>query len=284
MAASVDPEAFKGDLPMTSQVDLEFRSIGHVYGGGNRHRRPVEALRDVSLSLPAGSLTCIVGESGCGKSTLLRMAAGILRPTSGSVCIAGEEIRSPGRERAFVFQDHNLFPWKTTRQNVEWGAKMMGVPRDRYRSNSERLLAVMGLERFANSLPGELSGGMKQRVGIARALCVEPSWLLMDEPFSALDAHTRERMQTELLRVLEEERRGVLFITHSVDEAILLADRVIVMSPRPGTVLQEVPIDLPRPRSGRLPEVRRDPRWAEYRLRLDDLLNGQGKPLHASRV
>ena len=208
----------------------------------------VLAVADVGLEIKEGEFACLLGPSGCGKSTLLKIVGGLIPATSGTVEIRGQEIRGPGPDRAFVFQDYALFPWMTVRDNVEFGLATRGVERERRRQISTDLLRVMGLSEFAGKYPHHLSGGMKQRVSIARALAVEPQVLLMDEPFGALDAQTRFVMQQELLRIWRLYKKTVLFVTHSIDEALYLADRVLVMTARPGTIKEELAIPIPRPR------------------------------------
>ena len=208
----------------------------------------VLAIADVSLEIKEGEFVCLLGPSGCGKSTLLKIVGGLIPATSGTVEIRGQAIRGPGPDRAFVFQDYALFPWMTIQGNVEFGLAARGVELGRRRQVSADLLKVMGLTEFAEKYPHHLSGGMKQRVSIARALAVEPQVLLMDEPFGALDAQTRFVMQQELLRVWRLYKKTVLFVTHSIDEALYLGDRVLLMTARPGTVKEELKIPLPRPR------------------------------------
>lgn len=208
----------------------------------------VLAVADVSLEIREGEFVCLLGPSGCGKSTLLKIVGGLIPATSGTVEIRGQEVRAPGSDRAFVFQDYALFPWMTVQDNVEFGLATRRVERERRRQVSTDLLKVMGLSEFAEKYPHHLSGGMKQRVSIARALAVDPQVLLMDEPFGALDAQTRFVMQQELLRIWSLYKKTVLFVTHSIDEALYLADRVLVMTARPGTTKEEMKIPLPRPR------------------------------------
>ncbi|HEV8439892.1 MAG TPA: ABC transporter ATP-binding protein [Methylomirabilota bacterium] len=210
---------------------------------------PVTALRDVSFAVSASEFLCLVGRSGCGKTTLLNLVAGFLRPTSGQIRIAGQAVSGKGVDRGVVFQDFaQLFPWRTAQRNVEFGLEMKGIGAVERAETARRFLRLVDLERFAGSYPHQLSGGMQQRVAIARALAYNPSVLLMDEPFAALDALTRDEMQRLLVDVWTETRKTVLYVTHNVAEAVYLADRVIVLSPHPGTVAAEVKITLPRPR------------------------------------
>jgi NitT/TauT family transport system ATP-binding protein len=213
--------------------------------------RPIEALTGVSLAIDRNEFCCIVGPSGGGKSTLLNIVAGFERPTRGTVSVAGVPVAGPSVSRVMVFQEFALFPWLTVRENVSFGLEMQGVAKALRRHIATRYLKLVNLERFAESYPSELSGGMKQRVAIARALAVDPEMLLMDEPFGALDAHTRGLMQGELLRIWERERKTVLFVTHSVEEAVVLADTIVVIAGRPGTARAVLRVDMPRPRDDR---------------------------------
>jgi len=215
----------------------------------------MEVLREINLSIRENEFICFIGPSGCGKTTLLRIIAGLEEPTSGTVSLAGDLITGPGPERGMVFQEYSLFPWRTVLDNIAFGLELKGVPADERRTQSRQYLKMVGLERFETRYPHELSGGMKQRVAIARALVNDPKALLMDEPFGALDAQTRNIMQSELLRIWEEEKKTVVFVTHSVDEAIFLADRIVTMSARPGRVKDVIEITLPRPRNRTSSEV-----------------------------
>lgn len=214
---------------------------------------PVEALRNINIGCGEGEFVCLLGLSGCGKSTLLQMIAGLERPTEGQIVVAGRELDGPSPATAVVFQDHGLFPWMTVQHNVEFNLKARRTPRAERRSRAAAMLALTGLEAFAARYPHELSGGMRQRVGIARALTTRPQALLMDEPFGALDAQTRTRLQGELLDIWARQRTTVLFVTHSIDEALILADRVLVFTPRPGRLAADVPVPLDRPRDPRSP-------------------------------
>lgn len=208
----------------------------------------INALDKVNLEVKDEEFICILGPSGCGKTTLLRIIAGLDAPTDGEVQLDGIRVEKPGRDRGMVFQDYSLFPWRTVIDNIAFGMEVLGVDKkDRYESARE-YLKLLDLEKFENSFPYELSGGMRQRIAIVRALINNPKLLLMDEPFGALDAQTRNNMQAELLRIWEKKHKTILFVTHSVDEAVYLADRIFVMSARPGTVKEIFNIDLPRPR------------------------------------
>jgi NitT/TauT family transport system ATP-binding protein len=209
----------------------------------------VEALRDVSLELADGEFVAIVGPSGCGKSTLLELIAGLEPVSSGHVIADGAPVHAPSAERCMLFQEHSLFPWLSVEDNVAFGLTVQGVPTAERRARAREILRTVGLTDFARHFPHQLSGGMKQRVAIARALVIDPALLLMDEPFAALDFQTRLLMQRFLLEVWEKFGKTILFVTHQIDEAILLADRIYVMSAGPGRILEQVRIALPRPRS-----------------------------------
>ncbi|GAB3259508.1 ABC transporter ATP-binding protein [Kineosporia babensis] len=211
-------------------------------------RESVLAVDDVSFSIAENEFVSVVGPSGCGKSTLLTVAAGLGDPTGGSILVDGEVIRGPGRDRGVVFQSYSLFPWLTVRANIEFALRGEKIGRVERRLRALEQLDVVGLGNFADAYPSQLSGGMRQRVAIARALSYRPSVLLMDEPFGALDALNRRTMQELLTKVWEDHRLTVLFITHDIDEAVFLSDRVLVMSARPGRIVQDVPIRLERPR------------------------------------
>jgi len=225
---------------------IELRNITLNYDSGEN---PVMALQDVSFSVEPAEFLCVVGQSGCGKTTMLNIAAGFLKPTKGEVVIGGRAVTGKGLDRGVVFQDFaQLFPWRTAQRNVEFGLEMKGVTKQEREEIALRFLKLVNLEKFARSYPHELSGGMQQRVAIARALAYNPAVLLMDEPFAALDALTREEMQRFLVDVWRETKKTVIYVTHNVAEAVYLADRVIVFSPHPGTVKAQVKIALPRPR------------------------------------
>src|SRR3989442_771787 len=225
---------------------IELRGITYEYTTGERS---VVALRDVSFGLAESEFLCLVGRSGCGKSTLLNIVAGFLTPTKGEIRIGGRTVSGRGLDRGIVFQDFaQLFPWRTAQRNVEFGLEMKGVPRAERATTAQRFLELVNLEAFAAAYPHELSGGMQQRVAIARALAYNPSVLLMDEPFAALDALTRDEMQSFLTDVWRETKKTVVYVTHNVAEAVYLADRIVILTPHPGTVRAEIRITLPRPR------------------------------------
>jgi len=227
-----------------------------------RSKTSVEAVGDVSLRVDDQRFVALVGPSGCGKTTLLRVVNGLVKPDRGRVLVSGKPPR-PGPEMAFVFQSFRLIPWTTVRANVAFPMQMAGMGRAERTERANRYLELVGLSRFAEAYPGELSGGMKQRVALARALAAEPDILLMDEPFASIDAQTRELMQVELTRLWSLRRSVVLFVTHSVDEAIFLADEIVLMSPRPGRILEVIEVGLPRPRWEY--DVRSEPRFIELR-------------------
>jgi NitT/TauT family transport system ATP-binding protein len=214
------------------------------------------ALADVTLRAGAREFVCVLGPSGCGKTTLLDLAAGFIRPTAGRVLFDGCEVTGPGPERGVVFQDPTLFPWLTVRENVAFGLAAAGLPRTEQRRRADDCLRLVGLAGYDGAHPHELSGGMRQRAALARVLALEPKVLLMDEPFGALDANSRQRLQDELVRLWQAQRRTVLFVTHNVEEAAYLADRVIVMGPPPDSLRDEVPVDLARPRHRDAPALR----------------------------
>jgi NitT/TauT family transport system ATP-binding protein len=208
----------------------------------------VEALRDIDLTIADGEFVSIVGASGSGKSTLLRIIDGLETATSGSVEVDGRKVTRPGRDRAMVFQQDSLLPWRTVLDNVGYGLMLGGTPRTEAHATAQRFIDLTGLRGFENHYPHQLSGGMRQRVNVARALAMDPEILLLDEPFAALDAQTREIMQSELLKIWQAQKKTVLFITHQIDEAVYLSDRVIVFSARPGTVRDQIEVPFARPR------------------------------------
>ncbi len=214
----------------------------------SKDARQIVALRDFDLEVIDGEFVCLLGPSGCGKTTVLRIVAGLESATSGSVSVHGKPVSGSGPERGMVFQEFALFPWRSVRKNIEFGLEIRGMPEGERAKVSSGLIDLVGLKGFEDAHPNELSGGMKQRVGIARALANNPAVLLMDEPFGALDAQTRNLMQKELLRIWSATKKTILFVTHSVDEAVFLADRIVVMTARPGKVREIIPVNLPRPR------------------------------------
>ncbi|RWM40925.1 MAG: ABC transporter ATP-binding protein [Mesorhizobium sp.] len=236
--------ATTGD-PRLAGTTMAIEDVTLRYGEANG----VLALDDVSLKVARNEFCVIVGPSGCGKSSLLYLAAGLNDATSGSIRVDGREVIEPGPDRGMVFQSYTLFPWLTVRANIEYGPKRKGLPAEQRKQIVDQYLSEVGLAPFADHYPAQLSGGMKQRVAIARALANDPAVLLMDEPFGALDSQTRGTMQKLLLRVWERQQKTVLFVTHDIDEALVLGDRVLVMTARPGRIKAEIKVDIPRPRS-----------------------------------
>ena len=228
-----------------NEVSLSIQNMTKVFPKGEDQ---LVALDDINLEVVDGEFVCILGPSGCGKTTLLRIIAGLEKKSDGKIMLKGREVVGPGPDRGMVFQEFALFPWRTVRRNVEFGLEIKGVPPEKRGEIAQKYIDLVGLKGFEDSHPNQLSGGMKQRVGIARAMANEPAILLMDEPFGALDAQTRNQMQKELLRIWEETKKTIIFITHSVDEAVYLSDRVIVLTSRPGRVKTVHKIELPRPR------------------------------------
>jgi NitT/TauT family transport system ATP-binding protein len=245
---------------------IELRGVGLRY---ETQSGALQALKGVDLAIERGKFVSVVGPSGCGKSTLLSMLGGLLQPTEGTVLLDGEAVVEPSAKIGFAFQDAVLLPWRTVLDNVLLPAQIRTGRKGDHEARARELLATVGLTGFENNLPSELSGGMRQRVAIARALLLDPSVLLMDEPFGALDALTRERMGEELLRIWQGTRKTVVFVTHGIAEAVFLSDRVIAMSARPGRVVRDLRIDLPRPRG---PGTQEDPRFLSACRELRELL------------
>ncbi|MFT4120423.1 ABC transporter ATP-binding protein [Bradyrhizobium sp.] len=250
--------------PVTSQKPasaiIEIDRVSQVFQ--TSARKDHLALSDISLTIEEGAFVSILGPSGCGKSTLLYIVGGFVSPTGGVAKMKGKAITGPGPDRGPVFQEFALFPWKTVLGNVMYGPRQQGVRATEAEAQSRALIEMVGLKGYENFFPKELSGGMKQRVALARTLAYHPEVLLMDEPFGALDAHTRTRLQNDLLNIWERDRKTVLFVTHSVDEAVFLSDKVVMMSKSPGRIRQVIDIDLPRPR--RRNELLLDPRYQKY--------------------
>jgi NitT/TauT family transport system ATP-binding protein len=269
---------------------IEIREVSHRYAGRDG-AGGYWALRDVSLAIESGTFVSLLGPSGCGKTTLLRIANGLIHPSRGEVAIDGKRVTGPSADRAMVFQEFNLLPWRTARRNVEMPLEVLGVGARRRHEISAQRLSQVGLEKFAGFYPHQLSGGMKQRVGLARALAIDPSTLFMDEPFGALDPQIREMMQIELMKLWDldrpsvapavsaptgtAERKTVLFVTHSVDEAVFLSDRVVVMGTQPGRVIADLAIDLPRPRWIDDEALKRSPAFIAYRNDIWHMLKQQ---------
>ena len=243
-------------------ADLGLVEIDRVTVTFGKGRKAHKAIEETSIRVEPGEFVCILGPSGCGKSTLLNAVAGYVNPNGGHVNVDGEKVTRPGPDRGMVFQQYSLFPWKTVKDNVAFGPMVAGQPYAAAEAVARTFLDMVGLTKFANRYPAELSGGMQQRVGIARALANYPRVLLMDEPFGALDAQTRQMMQENLLNIWSEFGTTVLFITHDIDEAIFLADRVLIMSAGPGRIIADLAVSLSRPRP---PEVTAEPAFAELK-------------------
>jgi NitT/TauT family transport system ATP-binding protein len=229
----------------TNRIEIEINDVSKEFEG--RIGKTV-ALQNVSFDVKKNEFVSVVGPSGCGKSTILNIIAGLTEPSGGTVKVGGKVVMGPGKERGVVFQQYALFPWKTVIENVAFGLKLQDIPKRQCRETAEKYLELVGLKDFRDAYPKELSGGMKQRVAIARAYAVNPEVLLMDEPFGALDAQTRVQLQENLLSTWENERKTCFFITHDVEEAVFLAQRIIVMSARPGRLKEIIEVDLPYPR------------------------------------
>lgn len=250
---------------MAGEDKLVKLKIDNVYKEYQGRNGKTVALNGVNLDIMENEFICVVGPSGCGKSTLLNIIAGLLEPTSGAAYLDGKQIEGTGVERGVVFQQYALFPWRTVLKNVMFGLEMKKTPKAEAEQIARKYIEAVGLKGFENSYPKELSGGMKQRVAIARAYAANPEVLLLDEPFGALDAQTRVQLQTELLNTWEQEKKTCFFITHDVDEAIILAQRVIIMSARPGRIKRIVNIDIPYPRTQ---ETKSDARFLELKAEI----------------
>ncbi|MDL5361593.1 ABC transporter ATP-binding protein [Halalkalicoccus sp. NIPERK01] len=250
-------------MGVDGETKVGIEGVSKRYSGA---QGPIQALDDVSFAVESGEFVCIVGPSGCGKSTLFRIVAGLEEASAGIVTLDGERVREPTTDMGIVFQEYHLFPWRTVEKNVAFGLEQQGVSDPERERRVGELIDLVGLSGFEEAYPSDLSGGMKQRVAIARALAVDPAILLMDEPFGAVDAQTRARLQEELLEIWRETEKTVLFVTHDVSEAVTLADRVVVMGTEPGHVREIVGIDLPRPRE------RTDSGFVEYEKRIRGLI------------
>lgn len=237
---------------------ITVRDLTKTFNAGN-----VVALQNVTFEVEPYESLCILGPSGCGKTTLLRLLDCLIARDRGEIILDGEPVTDPRPDVAMVFQHFGLFPWKSLEENIAYGLTLRGNPRQEISRTVERYIQLVGLKGFEKSYPYQLSGGMQQRAGLARALAVNPSLLLMDEPFGSLDAQTRETLQEELSKILEQERKTMIFVTHSIDEAIYLGDRILLMTPRPGKIREILPVQIPRPRD--ISRVRSDPRSLELR-------------------
>ena len=245
--------------------------IDKIYISG---KKSTKAIEDASIDIQDNDFVCIVGPSGCGKSTLLRMLAGLDFPTSGNIIVNDRKVTGPGPDRGMVFQTYTLFPWMSVEDNIKFGLKLKKMPKDKQQEIANRYLKIIGLEKFAKSYPKELSGGMKQRVAIARALANQPEVLLMDEPFGALDPHTKSMMQLLMREIWEKEHPTVVFITHDIDEAVFLANKIYVMSARPGKIMKEVNVYLPHKRTL---ELKDSPEFIKIRKDINSLLYSSNK-------
>ncbi len=241
---------------MSADAIVEVNQVGKIYDGG------VEALTNVSVALPHGRLSTLLGPSGCGKTTLLKIIAGLIRPSHGEVWVKGKKVDGPGPERAFVFQDFALLPWANVLRNVAFGLELRGLPKEKRHQIARKHIAEVGLKTFESSYPHQLSGGMRQRVGLARALAIDADIILMDEPFSSVDEQTRRKFQEELLDLLRHKKKTVIFVTHSIEEAAYLSDQIVLLSARPGTISKIIQPSIDR--EGRSPdEIRRDKNYLD---------------------
>lgn len=249
--------------------NIEVREISKWYGDGDDR---IHVLDEISLEIGVEEFVCILGPSGCGKTTLLKMMDGLVDASGGEIRIGGDPVTGPTEEAALVFQTFELFPWRTTLDNIALGLEIRGIEKEERHDRAREWIDRVGLSGFETAYPAELSGGMQQRVGLARALVVDPDVLLMDEPFGALDAQTKDRMQTQLLKLWSEERKTVAFVTHDIREAIFLADRVYLMGPKPSNIILELSVDFDRPRWNRRIEIENDDRFEELERRLREEL------------
>ena len=252
-----------------SAIALEALGVRKVY---TKNGQPLEIIDVERFSVREGEFITVIGPSGCGKSTFLHIVGGFIKAEGGSIRVYGEEVSGPGPDRGMMFQEFALFPWRTVAGNVAWGLEAQGKPEAEIETVVRKYLEMMGLSDFDRHFPAELSGGMKQRVALARVLAFDPKVLLMDEPFGALDAQTREVMQEELTRLWERTRKTIVFVTHDIEEAVYLGDRVVVLTARPARIREEVRIDLPRPRGL---EVKKSVRCLEYRNTIWDLIRSE---------
>jgi NitT/TauT family transport system ATP-binding protein len=274
LTAEVLPAVFLAEVPTETLIDIQnLDLVYHVRSLRKDQPRTLTALSDINLKIRKGEFFAIVGPSGCGKSTLLYVLAGLIGATRGTILIDGQKMVGPGLDRGIIMQQYALFPWRTIRKNVEFGLEVKRIARQERRQIAERFIDLVGLSDFADRYPFELSGGMKQRIAIARALAFDPEILLMDEPFAAIDEQTREVMHDELLEIWDKTQKTIIFVTHSIDEAVLLADRIAVMTPCPGTVKGIVEVSLPRPRKSG--SIKATPAFARIRRRVWELLHDE---------
>jgi NitT/TauT family transport system ATP-binding protein len=281
---TTNPTGYRAQSPAVAErfrrlrerpVVLEVEQLGRRFPGQNG---AITALHDISLRIHRRELVCVIGPSGCGKSTLIRIVAGLDEPTAGRMLVDGREVTGPGPDRGMVFQGYTLFPWLTVKRNVMFGLEMAGMGREIAEAEARQWIALVGLNKFSDCFPHQLSGGMKQRVAIARALAPNPRVLLMDEPFGALDAQTRAQMQAHLIEIWRNVDVTILFITHDLDEAIFLADRIVVLKAHPGEIQEIIEVPVPRPRN--LSQTS-SPEFLATRRRLDELIHprGQNEPM-----
>jgi NitT/TauT family transport system ATP-binding protein len=247
------------DLGETNQVRTE--TIVAAKGIAKTYDGDVEALKNINLDFPRGKLSTLLGPSGCGKTTLLKIIAGLIKPSAGEIWVKGKKVDGPGPERAFVFQDFALLPWATVLRNVAFGLELRGIPQQERFDTARKYIAEVGLNGFESSYPHQLSGGMRQRVGLARALAVNADIILMDEPFSSVDEQTRRKFQEDLLDLLKIEKKTVIFVTHSIEEAVYVSDRIVLLSRRPGSVSRIVPVNIERSKGAE--EIRRDKNYLD---------------------
>ena len=255
-------------------IDVENLSVTFTRQAANGASNAIEVLQDLNFGISESELLVIVGPSGAGKTTLLRTVQGLLTPTKGRVLIDRSPVEGPRRDCGFVFQNFGLLPWRSVQANVEFGLEIRAVPAGKRSQVAAGYIEMVGLRGFEHHHPHELSGGMQQRVGLARALAIDPRVMLMDEPFAALDAQTREEMQAELLRIQNREKKTMIFVTHSIEEAVYLADRVVVFTRRPSRILEIVDVPLPHPRWEDPEEFRARPEFVQLRLHIAKLLKG----------
>jgi NitT/TauT family transport system ATP-binding protein len=258
---------------MVNQEGIALEATG-VRKSYTKDGRTLQVLDIERFAAREGEFITIIGPSGCGKSTFLHIMGGFIPAEAGAIKVYGNAVNGPGPDRGMMFQEFALFPWKTVAGNVAWGLEAQGFPRDQIDSTVQKFLDIMGLADFRNHYPAEISGGMKQRAALARVLAFDPKVLLMDEPFGALDAQTRETMQEEVTRIWERTRKTIVFVTHDIEEAVFLGDRVVVLSARPGRIREEVRIDLPRPRTL---EVKKSMQCHEYRNHIWDLIRQESR-------
>ena len=261
------------------EVSKTFR----VRGSAGQKATLLPVLRQLSFDVYENEIVSLIGESGCGKTTLLRIVQGLVRLDSGTILVDGKQVEGPGRDRGFVFQQATLLPWRTARQNIEFGLELQHVDRAARARRARELLELVGLAAAGEQFPHQLSGGMQQRIGLARALAIDPAILLMDEPFSALDAQNREVLQQELLRIQRSTGKTILFVTHDLDEAIYLSDRIIVMGAKPGRIKRVIDVPFDRPRI-ELPQLRGDPVFQAMRAEIWDLIRNAPAPVREAAM